>query len=179
MKLKYIIPIEKLKIIADGIFTSKLCYGITCWGKLHLNQEAKSTEMKALQVLQNHMLRIILHLPWDSQVPIATLLNDTKSLSVNQLLAQHTIKQVKNILVKKSPMLLHQHLTATNGSTYNTRAANRGDLTNNSGKLEITRNSFIYKGIKLWNSLPLEIRHAESTIFKNNLHSWIKSNIPI
>ena len=47
--------------------------------------------------------------------------------------------------------------------TYNTRQ--RGELRTPFERLELCRNSFIIKGIRLWNDIPIEIKRANSMLY--------------
>ena len=96
----------------DGIFTSKLIYGITVWGGIwglpgsldETNRKSTSITkeyMRKLQVLQNSALRTQTGSRYD--VPTATLLSKTGQLSVHQLAAYHSATQVNKIHESKQP----------------------------------------------------------------------------
>ena len=46
--------------------------------------------------------------------------------------------------------------------------------------LSIARSGFIYRGAKLWNMIPINVRNANSPhTFKKQIKQWIKSNVSI
>ena len=64
------LPAPKLGMVMDGLFGSKLAYGITVWGRVwnipgNTDDEVRSPsltkdDIKRLQVLQNKCLRILM-----------------------------------------------------------------------------------------------------------------------
>ena len=56
---------------------------------------------------------------------------------------------------------------------------NQAKLTIN-GDLTVTRGGFMYRGSKLYNMLPEDIKLAQSYgAFKTKVKAWIKSNITV
>ena len=98
----------------SGIFTSKLIYCITVWGKiwnLTDNDRGSSltkSELYKLQVLQNKTLRLISGMDYDT--PVSTLLKVCNELSVHQLIAYHTACQVYKIHTTKEPVYHYNRL---------------------------------------------------------------------
>ena len=87
-----------------GMFSSKLTYGITVWGRIwnipgSLDEEAlgrtspslTKDDLRKLQVLQNKCLRIVTNS--DYKTPTSVLLDKTKLLSVHQQMAQLSLSQ--------------------------------------------------------------------------------------
>ena len=90
------------KLILNGLFTSKLIYGITIYGGVWglpgvLNEDPINStsitkeDMRKLQVLQNSAIRLLLSKPRDTHVK--TLLQESNQMSVHQLVAYHTASQ--------------------------------------------------------------------------------------
>ena len=77
------------KMIADGIFMSKLVYLIPLWGG------CQQYLMKSLQTLQNKAARVVTKLDW--QTPTSTLLSQCGWLSVHQLALHHTVVLVHTV----------------------------------------------------------------------------------
>ena len=139
----------------DGIFTSKLIYGITVWGGIwglpgsldETNRKSTSITkeyMRKLQVLQNSALRTQTGSRYD--VPTATLLSKTGQLSVHQLAAYHSATQVYKIHQSKQPSYHHNRLFGQVDSNTRT-AANleaRVDFT-----LSLAHSSFFYQAPKI------------------------------
>ena len=87
-----------LKLIMNGLFTSKLIYGITIYGGVWglpgiMNDDPVNStsitkeDMRKLQVLQNTALRILLRKP--RETPVISLLKESRQMSVHQLVAYH------------------------------------------------------------------------------------------
>ena len=81
-------------------------------------------------------------------------------------------------LREKKPVSLYRSLSKS--FTYRTRAATTGALVDNYRTTkDITKDSFLVRATKLWNSLLPEVRVAISLpIFKSKLRDWIKLNVP-
>ena len=59
-RIKKYIPHEKLPRLAHALWTSKLRYGLQLCGNVRLkNEDSQNTFMKATQVAQNKMLRLL------------------------------------------------------------------------------------------------------------------------
>ena len=113
-KLGKFMPPARLKMVMEGMFTSKLQYGMTVWGRVwnipgSLDEDEavrkcpslKKEDVRKLQVLQNKCLRIITHS--DYKTPTKVLLEKTKSLSVHQQIAHLSLSQVYNVHKTKLP----------------------------------------------------------------------------
>ena len=95
-RLRRFISPARLKIVMGGIFTSKMVYGMTVWGRVcnipgYNEEEMRSPsltkeDLRKLQVLQNKCLRIVSSS--DFKTPTALLLRKTNALSVHQQIAQ-------------------------------------------------------------------------------------------
>jgi hypothetical protein len=101
-----------LKLILNGLFTSKLIYGITIYGGVwglpgvlnedHINSTSITKEdMRKLQVLQNSAIRLLLGKPRDT--PVRTLLQESNQISVHQFVAYHTASQTYKVYQNQEP----------------------------------------------------------------------------
>ena len=130
-----------------------------------------------MQVLQNKVLRLLCSS--DRNTPTTELLERTGELSVNQLSAFHTIQTVYKVVKTQAPVYLAKKLKPrqdTGEHAFAHRLTNTiqvdYDLTN-------SRSGFVYRGAKLWNSLPLEIRNQQSPgKFKTAAKMWVRGRIP-
>ena len=59
------------------------------------------------------------------------------------------------------------------------RSASQEKLMYPNPKCELLRNSFLFKTVKIWNSIPLEIRNQPITAFKQNLKKCLLTQSPI
>ena len=176
---------QRFKLILNGLFTSKLIYGITVWGAVWgipgdmdvENRRSISTtkeDMRKLQVLQNKALRLYLRKPYDT--PTSTLLLLGNQLSVHQLVAYHSAVQVFKIKESQKPSYHYERLFSRSQSTRSLTSitdANRIDY-----ELALARNSFFYQASRIWNSLPQSIKLSKNVnIFKSSCKTWVKMNI--
>ena len=176
-------------MLSSGLFYSKLSYClplfINTWGlDTYRDSNIRSIsitkdDIRQLQVLQNNLCRLILGeqgIYYKQNLPTQELLDRCGELSVHQIGAQRTIMMVKKILRSEKPGYLSSKLVLR-------QTEEPGAVSNLSpvhASLNITREGFLYRGIKLFNLLP-EALKAENTlsIFKEGLKSWIKENISI
>ena len=99
------------KMIADGIFMSKLVYLIPLWGGC-----AKYL-IESLQTLQNKAARAVTKLDWTT--PTSELLKQCSWLSVHQLSVYHTVILAFNVMQARSPKYLYNMFNNT--YSYNCR----------------------------------------------------------
>ena len=181
---------NKFKILISGLFTSKMTYGIAAWGTVwginaRFQEEnwnsitMRKVEMKKLQVLQNSTLRLLLDKKYDT--PTSILLGDSKSLSVNQMVAHTILCQVWKIKKSAQPEYHFERLFGGRPEHMNigTRSAANNDLQVNF-RLSVGRGSFFYLATNLWNSIPTEIRDSATYLsFKTAARKWTLSRIPM
>ena len=86
------------KMIANGIFLSKLTYLMPLWGG------CRKELIQKLQVLQNKAARALTKLDW--YTPTSELLNQCGWLSVQQLIAYHSLVLVFKVVQAQSPRYL-------------------------------------------------------------------------
>ena len=170
-KVSQVASFRNRKLIANGIFMSKLLYLIPLWGG-----SAKYL-IRVLQVLQNKAARAMTKLDWFT--PTSELLKQCGWVSVNQLSIYHSVVQVFKVLQDKSPKYLHSMLTTPYG--YKTREADSGKIRHRRGpELEISQDSFRWRSADFFNSLPAHIRKSDSLkMFKQAAKDWIKENIDL
>ena len=159
------------KMIADGIFMSKLIYLIALWGG-----SAKYV-MEPLQKAQNRAARIVTKLDWGT--PSALLLKQCGWLSVQQLVVYHSVVLVFKIILSESPKYLHSMFSAK--YSYKTSQAQGGFIKHSRKfRLEVTSSSFRWRAAKAFNELPLEIRNMKTLKeFKKAARNWVMRNTPL
>ena len=90
-------------------------------------------------------------------------------LSVNQLVVYHTLLQVYKIRSSREPEYLSQALRDDNRN---------GNIIIPNTDLSLAKNSFVFRGAKLWNNLPPNIRNNfKISKFKKESRKWVKENI--
>ena len=110
-------------------------------------------------------MTLIQSAPIKDRIPSATL-------SVNELIKLDQAMMVHKILNEQCPEILKQKFTKRSQvSKYETRRAN--DLQVPRPRLEITKKSFSYRGAKVWNDIPNNIRNVESAaLFKKQARNY-------
>ena len=187
---KYLRPTQ-FNSVMNGIFNSKLIYGISVWGGVWdipgiLNDVRRCAtsltkdENRQLQVLQNKVMRLQTGLPFET--PTTDLLRTSGQLSVQQLTAYHSLLQVYKTLKSQQPAYMYERLQP-NGFNVNEQIRKSRSVSNNNiridGDLAIYRNAFFNRASRLWNSVPFSIRQKESLgTFKKHVKMWIRQNLP-
>ena len=185
-KLSSFMPKQSLRMVTNGIFYSKLLYCIIVFGNVVGIDEYKDSNRIAgmtvqdcnkLQVLQNSVMRLLLRN--SDRMSTSELLRQTNSLSIHQMIAYYTLVAVHKILTSGQPAYLAERLRLG----YNERnlRGNEGPMISVAKyKLDVGRAGFVYRGGKLFNSLPMSLRAERSlTSFKSQARSWVVSNITI
>ena len=160
-KLRHIMGVNLRKNIVEGIFNSILCYCLPVFGG------CSQHDLKSLQIQQNRAARLVLLAPPRAN---RNLMFDKLSwLSVNQLIAYHTIIAVFRIRQAKEPEDLAVPLLTD---------SRQGRIMLKNLRLDLYRNSFVYRGSQLWNRLPQSIRGLEKlSAFKKSAKIWVMANI--
>ena len=158
------------KMIADGIFMSKLTYLIALWGG------CSKELMTKLQLAQNKAARVVTKLDWNT--PVCDLLHQCGWLSVQQLAVYHSVVLVHKILQTESPRYLFMFSPKYN---CNTRQAKSGRIRHTSRPdLDLAKDSFRWRASRLFNAMPLDTRQKNtSKEFKSEARKWIQQNIPL
>ena len=103
-KLSRFSSFKTRKMVANGIFISKLIYLMPVW--LGCDEYL----VNALQVCQNEAARVVTKL--DRFTPIKVLLTQCGWLSVKQLMIYHSLVLLHRVFQTKKPDFLYQKITA-------------------------------------------------------------------
>ena len=168
------------KIIANGIYMSKLIYLMPVW------MGCEDYLANALQVNMNKVARLVTRL--DIYTPTSVLMQQCGWLTVRQLMAYHSLMLLHKTLKNQTPTYLFQKVTSS-FEQYNTRQAAdyeaalaEAGVMERAGvedcELELTRNSWCWTSVSWYNRLPPNLR-AENKAgkFKTRLKDWVTSNI--
>ena len=98
-KISHIASFKTRKMIANGIFLSKLIYLIQVWGS------TSEFLLSSLQILQNKAARYVTKLGW--YTPVKTLLTQCGWLSVRQLAVYHSLNLIYNCKLEQRKNLCH------------------------------------------------------------------------
>ena len=168
------------KMIANGIYMSKLIYLMPVW------MGCEDYLANALQVNMNKVARLVTRL--DIYTPTSVLMQQCGWLTVRQLMAYHSLMLLHKTLKNQTPTYLFQKVTSS-FEQYNTRQAAdyeaalaEAGVMEQAGvedcELELTRNSWCCTSVSWYNRLPPNLR-AENKAgkFKTRLKDWVTSNI--
>ena len=151
----------------NSLFLSFLNHGISAWGMTY------ESYLNPLFILQKKILRCIKFEPFLSHS--TPIFQSLKTLKIVDVLHLNILTFVYKSINKLSPSCFHDYFQP-NSSVHRigTRQATRGDL------LKSIKNTTLYGlqtnqyfGSKLWNTLPLFIRVASSTVvFRSKLKRY-------
>ena len=147
--------------MVDGIFTSKIRYGLQLLGKVRLNfQDPVCADLREIQLIQNKLLRTLNGTKIKDRVSTVSLLTKFAMLSVNQLNAQVKLLEMwKVVIVDDYPLLIKQQKIPATGMS--TRASQKGRLIE-IGKSNTTLNTSTSDAIRIWNLSPVSVTEAKT-----------------
>ena len=154
--LRDIFPKKILKTLYLTLVYPYFNYCNLIWGS------AYASSLKPLVILQKKCIRLICNA--DYLASTGPLFKSTNLMKLSQIYEFNCAKFMYNCFNLasysnfKSIMIQNSQI-----HTYNTRR--RGELRTPFERLELCRNSFIIKGIRLWNDIPIEIKRANSMLY--------------
>ena len=108
------------------------------------------------------------------------LVNRSGELSVHQLIALHTLLQVHKVVLKKKPEYIFDQFSLKLPENARIFPHRQEFTIPINTKLSISRSSFLTRGARLWNRLPLQLRKCNKTdSFKHQAKKWVKNHISI
>ena len=185
-KLSMVMPPDRLRIVANGIFFSLLSYGIHIYGTVSglveysegqgRHQALTREDSQSIQVVLNVVLRAITKLGNDT--PVWQLLQSSGFLSFHQMCAFSTICSTQKILMNKEPRPLYETLVSARHDVERPRRHGIGATL--PYKLSISRESYLYQACRLYSQIPENLTVVENIPeFKKKVRIWVKENIPI
>ena len=94
-RLKQHLAFKSVIKLVDGLFTSKLRYGLQLMGKVRTsNEDTVGAEFKDIQLVQNNLLRTLNGTKVKDKISIASMLDKFKMQSVNQTNASIKLLEV-------------------------------------------------------------------------------------
>ena len=149
-----------LKLV-DGIFMSKVRYGLQLYGKVRRSEDSPRCEdFKSIQKIQNDLMRYLTGCQLKDKVSIRSLLDKLNMVSVNQLNAQVKLLEMwKSLNIEDYPLKLQQQEIREGMAT--TRAATKGQPCD-IGRTQLTQTTCISDAIKMWNAAPCAITESRS-----------------
>ena len=145
-----------LKLV-DGLFTSKVRYGLQMYGLVRsTSSDPVNEDLKAIQLVQNKLLRSLNGTKISDKVSTASLLEKYNMLSINQLNAKAKLLEIwKALNLTNYPLQIRKQSTAHNGATTRADSQQRPlDV----GRSTLTKKTFISDAIKTWNNASEKVK---------------------
>ena len=165
------VPRSLLKSVADGIFMSKLRYGLAIFWPVRLEDEdPHPAAIQGIKVVFNRVLRLLCGTVQENRMSVEKMLKKLGWLSINQMAAEVRLIEVwKALNLNTSLSGMFKKVVGP------TRAAseNRIKLAGNS---KLRENSFLNPACKLWNRSPRGLVEAKSEgIARKEIRLFVKS----
>ena len=157
--------------MADGIFMSKLRYGLAIFWPVRLEDEdPHPAAIQGIKVVFNRVLRLLCGTVQENRMSVEKMLKKLGWLSINQMAAEVRLIEVwKALNLNTSLSGMFKKVVGP------TRAAseNRIKLAGNS---KLRENSFLNPACKLWNRSPRGLVEAKSEgIARKEIRLFVKS----
>ena len=177
-RLKNSLKSEGLRKISDGLFTSKLRYGLQPLSQIRWRDDDVQTNgMEQLQKSQNKLLRLLNYSKISDKISIKSMLEKHNMLSVNQINAQIKLTEMwKAMNDIDHPFKIEKQ--EVNESQRMSRSVTNGVIKciASSG---LTQSTFINDGVKAWNKAPMILKNCQTiSAAKTEIKKWVKT-LPI
>ena len=158
--------------LANGLFMSKLVYGIQAWGL------AAKYLIQKLQVLQNTAAKTVLGYK-AYKLSTIELLKKMNWLSVEKLITLHIGIMVNNILCTKEPEYLYLRLQNKNSNCNRSNLGRKlGQRPAEEGNSQFTKNQFVSRVYNIYNNIPSQITSImDKKLFKKHLKTYLHTNL--
>ena len=155
------IPRDKLFQLAHALWVSKLRYGLQlCTEVRILDTETKNGNLKAVQIAQNKLLRLLDNSPISEKKSTHDLLASTGLMSVNQLAASIKLTETwKSIHIPNYPIQLEPNVIDRPESDRTVRTTTYR-MWNQDARTRAEKESFSRNAAKIWNTAPMAIKNA-------------------
>ena len=155
-KLRHCVGYDILKMVYYALVTSHLQYCNLVWGN------ADETTLKPLQTLQNRIVRIMTFAPFSSH-NVNQIYDDLEFLNLSQI---HKLSKAKFVYKHTNGLLpsnFNDYLCSVeNTHSYTLRSSTNGCYRQILGKTNQSYKMIQFDGAKLWNTIPRNIKTAES-----------------
>ena len=163
-KIRHYALRDTLTLLYHAIYAPFLFYGVSLWGLTHPSLKDPTF------ILQKKVLRIIVFS--EKTAPSAPIFDNLRILKLNDIITYQTTSFLFECVQNFSPSFFHSYFTSIERiRNIGTRQSTGGDLfALCCNTTQYGLRSFHYSGVRLWNSLPLEIRNSNSlSSFSNKL----------
>ena len=163
-KIRHYAPRDTLTILYHAVFAPFLSYGVSVWGLTH------PSFLDPVSILQKTVLRIIVFS--EKTASSAPIFDSLQILKLHDIITYQITSFVFECLHNLAPLYFYGYFTSIERMhNIGTRQSIRGDLfALRCNTTQYGLRSVHYSGVRLWNSLPLEIRNSNSlSSFRNKL----------
>ena len=174
-RLRNHLSMKSVLKMVDGIFVSKVRYGLQLLGKVRTTQlDPENGDLNAIQMVMNKLLRSLNGTTIKDKVSTESLVSKFGLLSVNQLNAQIKLLEVwKALNVEDYPLVIKQQETSQTGAVTRT-AENRRPV--EIGKSSQSKNTCVSDAVRIWNLAPEEVKGKKSLFLaKRAIKAYVKS----
>ena len=157
------IPAFNIKKMVDSLWTSKLRYGLQLSMRVRLSEEeSKNESMKAVQIAQNKVLRMLDNSSIKDRRRISEMLTKFDCLSVNQMVAQIKLTEAwKASTDPDYPVNLGITRNEDHPSQREVRSNTRKEM-KEGGRLKIIQESCTRDTGRIWNQAPRDIKDSKT-----------------
>ena len=158
-KMKHIVPRNVLKNLFYAFIYSRFTYGITCYGSVYQNQ------IQRIKILVNRALKLVVN-----RHTLTPGICKNEGLFDFDMAYRYfcSINMYRIIQLNNHEFLADKILSYQNNHSHETRSVQNQNLNLPLFRKSKCQRSFLYNGINIWNTLPLNIRIVQDdlTIFK-------------
>ena len=173
-KIRHYAPKDTLILLYHAVFASFLTYGVSVWGLTY------PTLLDPISIVQKKILKIITFS--EETAPSAPIFDSLKILKLNDIIIFQIVSFVFECMHNLAPSYFSGYFTSIESvHGIGTRQSKRGDLfALRCNTVQYGLRSIHYSGVRLWNSLPIEIRNCDSlSSFKKKLKKYFLANYKV
>ena len=179
-KISHTASFKTRKMIANGIFISKLIYLMPLW------IGCEDYLVSALQVCQNKAARLVTKL--DRFTPTTVILKQCGWMPVRHLMVYHSLVLLHKTVQNQTPVYLYKKVMSGSEQPNTRLAAAEAAAMASAGiprqptvedcELVLKKKGWCWSSVVWYNQLPIDLR-AEVNIgkFKTRLKEWVTSNV--
>lgn len=170
-RIKHLLDRKTLLLTINAFVFSKLFYCLTVWGN------TSKSNIKKLQMVQNLSGKIVLGLTKFEH--ISQGLKSLRWLSIEDKLRLNTAAMLHKCLHHRVPIYLKDKFVyRSQVHNRQLRSVDNNDLNLPHCRLSTGQRSFAFRGAKVWNSLPLDLKLTPSLrTFKKNVCELLLNNL--
>ena len=169
---------DRIKKVADSLYTSKIRYGLQLIGKVRVNEsDPVDTLLECLQLTQNKFARFLHGSTLLDRINTKVIFNETKILSVNQINAQTKLLEVWKSQHDEAYPLKWASREETI-KRIGLKSSNKPELIIE-GQSKLQTQCFINDAARIWNLAPMTIKECNSiSAAKKYIKTFVKT-LPI